>query len=522
MRFTGSYPLACLFLAALHSLSALVLIAQDTKPNIIWIFTDDHAVQALSAYGGRLKDVAPTPGIDRLADEGMLFQKSYVANSICGPSRACVLTGQHSHKNGVLSNEDEEQHIDYDQVITFPQILQKNGYTTAIFGKWHLGSQPQGFDQWAVLPGQGRYFGVEFREPANNEKGERYVGYKDEHSTTVIMNKTLDFLESQKGADKPFMLMCQFKAPHRAWNPDVHLVDYFEDTVFPEPETLHDDYATRGVAAHEQEMTILKDMKMKKDLKLDGDAEKQRPGYSSDPRVLSFYDRREADYEAKKPTGAALLEWKYQAYMQDYLATVKGVDEQVQRLLDYLDANGLTENTIVAYSSDQGFYLGEHGWFDKRFMYEESFRTPLLVRWPGKIKPGSVNADLVQNIDIAPTFLEIAGAAVPEVVQGKSLLPIFEGHKPADWRESLYYHFYEYSKWHRVRKHEGVSDGRHKLIRFYGPDVPNGEEFEYYDLESDPNELNNRYNSPEAAAQVDTLKAELQRLREQYEVPDES
>ena len=484
------------------------------RPNIIWLYADDHAFQALSAYGGRLAGAAPTPNLDRLAASGMRFDRSYVANSICAPARACVLTGQHSHRNGVCTNGDT---LDYEKVVTFPQLLQQRGYATALFGKWHLKVQPRGFDEWAVLPGQGNYYSPSFRvgDPdAGDGEGREQV--KGGHSTRAIMDKSLAWLDTVRDADRPFLLMCQFKAPHRRWQPDYDLVDMFADTVFPEPPTLHDDYHTRATAAHEQQMTLLRDMSLDRDLKLgsevpDAVPEERRSFYA-------FYQARKASYAESQPEGRALTAWKYQAYLQDYLACVRGVDRQVGRLLDYLDANGLANNTIVAYSSDQGFYLGEHGWFDKRFMYEESFRTPLLVAWPGVTEAGTVNTDLVQNIDMAPTFLEIAGVQAPDVMQGASIVPLLQGRRPTDWRDALYYHYYEYPAVHQVRRHEGVFDGRYKLIRFYGRDVPDGEAWELFDLEADPLETVNVYAQPAYGERRETLTARLAALRALYAV----
>jgi len=536
MSFPGSHRTLLAVVAVLAALSAR---AED-RPNIIWLYADDHAVQALSAYGGRLAELAPTPNLDRLANDGMLFRRSYVANSICAPARACVLTGQHSHKNGVYTNRGR---IDYDQVTTFPERLRDAGYHTAIFGKWHLKSQPQGFDEWSVLPGQGRYYHPDFRtrDPEAND-GERREIFQDRHTSEVIMDKTLAHLDTIKDGDEPLMVMCQFKAPHRNWNPDWDLADFYKDTAFPEPATLHDDYATRATAAHEQEMTILEEMSLGRDLKFamrpDGVVPEDREDF------YAFYEARRQDYASQDLEGEALTEWKYQAYLQDYLACIKGIDEQIGRLLDYLDENGLADNTLVAYSSDQGFYLGEHGWFDKRFMYEPSFQTPLVVRWPGHTAPGSHNLDLVQNIDVAPTFLQIAGAEIPDAIDGRSLVPLLRQPAEAresvelslvdgetvtrdslrvaaplpDWRKTLYYHYYEYPGVHAVRRHEGVFDGRWKLIRYYGPDVPGEEEWELFDIANDPSEVRNLMGHTGVQTEVDRLRAELERLKAFYQV----
>lgn len=463
------------------------------RPNIVWIFTDDHAVQAIGAYGGRFKNENLTPNLDRLAAEGMIFDKAYVANSICAPSRATLLTGKHSHLNGQIDNRAKPQ-FNHDQQ-QFQKILQKNGYQTAMVGKIHLDGKMQGFDYWEVLPGQGLYWNPEFV----TEKGK--ITYPDRHSTDVITERALHWLESGREKNKPFMLMVHFKAPHRAWEPTTRWKEKFKNRTFPEPPTLLDDYKGRGTAANNQEMTILKHMRPVQDVK-------------------SHQPERQAELAAIDPKdSAALTRLNYQWYMRDYLACVAGVDESIGMLLEYLKKNGLDKNTVVMYSSDQGFYLGEHGWYDKRFMYEESFRTPLIARWPGVISAGTRNDDLVQNIDFAETFLEIAGAPVPTDMQGESLVPLLKGKTPADWRTSLYYHYYEYPAVHAVRRHEGVADKRYKLIRFYGQDVPDGEEWEFFDLKKDPSEMQSQYKNEAYQKQIASMKSELHRLREQYLVP---
>jgi arylsulfatase A-like enzyme len=353
----------------------------------------------------------------------------------------------------------------------------------------------QGFDYWEVLPGQGQYWDPVFV----TENGS--TNYPGQHSTDLIADRALNWLENGRDRDKPFMLMVHFKAPHRNWQPATRWKEAFKARNWPEPETLFDDYQGRGTAAHKQDMNIATTMRMREDVKSD-QPERQKE--------LSQIDSNDPK---------ALTRLKYQWYMRDYLACIAGVDENVGRLLDYLSSSGLDTNTVVMYSSDQGFYLGEHGWFDKRFMYEESFRTPLLARWPGVIKPGSRNDDLVQNIDFAESFLDIAGAPIPDDMQGRSLVPLLKGRTPDDWRTSLYYHYYEYPAVHSVRRHEGVVTKRYKLIRFYGEDVPNGEEWEFYDLQKDPSEMKSLYNDPEQAGRIAEMKKELQRLRESYKVP---
>lgn len=484
----------------MNLLTALVagqLATAASKPNIIWIFSDDHSYQTIGAYGGHLKKLNMTPNIDRLANEGMRFDRCYVSNSICGPSRAVLLTGKHSHLNGKLDNRGGFNH---DQ-MNFAKILQKNGYQTAMIGKIHLNGAMQGFDYWDVLPGQGRYNNPDFISEKGKEKNTGYV-------SDVITDKTLAWLKDQRDKSKPFMLMMHHKAPHRNWTPAKRYMVKYADMKIPEPSSLFDDYEGRGTAAHKQDMTISKTMRMMGDLKVGGKFAKSEQ-----------FAARNAYYEKNKPTGKALVEWKYQLCMKDYLRCIWAVDESVGRLLDYLEESGLNKNTIVMYCSDQGFYMGEHGWFDKRFMYEESFRTPLLVRWPDHVKAGSTNKDLVQNIDFAETFLDMAGVKAPEEMQGESIVPLMKGDTPAEWRKSLYYHYYEYPGAHSVRKHEGVSEKRFKLIRYYGKGVPDGEEWELFDLEKDPSEMKSEYSNPEYAGEVKRLKKELQRLRKLYKVP---
>lgn len=461
-------------------------------PNILWLFTDDHAYQSIGAYGGRFKEMNLTPNIDRIANEGMRFDRCYVGNSICAPSRATLLTGKHSHLNGKFDNYGK---FDHDQQ-QFQKILQRHGYQTAMVGKIHLDGKMQGFDYWEVLPGQGKYWDPVFVTEAGR------TTYKGEHSTDVITRNAIQWLDKKRDKSKPFMAMVHFKAPHRAWQPATRWKEKFKDKTFPEPDTLLDDYEGRGHAAKHQDMSILKTMTMHRDVKSE-QSERQAELAEIDPE----------DPEA-------LTRLKYQWYMRDYLACIAGVDENIGKLLAYLDESGLAENTIVIYCSDQGFYLGEHGWFDKRFMYEESYRAPLVIKWPGVIKPGSVNSDLVQNIDFAETFLDIAGVDAPADMQGESLVPLFKGKTPSDWRKSLYYHYYEYPSWHSVRRHEGVSTHRYKLIRFYGKDVPNGEEWELYDLVEDPQEMKSVYGDPAYADKTAELKEELLRLRDVYQIPD--
>ena len=463
----------------------------ETRPNILWLFSDDHAFQAIGAYGGRFEELNLTPHIDSLAKDGMRFDRCYVGNSICAPSRATLLTGKHSHKNGKLDNRGPFNHNQQQ----FQKILQKNGYQTAMIGKIHLDGAMQGFDYWEVLPGQGRYWDPVFV----TAKGK--TQYPKKHSTDVITDRALNWLKNTRDKTKPFMAMVHYKAPHRHWEPTTRWKEKFKDKTFPEPATLFDDYQGRGTAAKKQDMSIRTTMSMKRDVKSD------QPERQAE---LAKIDKNDTQ---------ALVRLKYQWYMRDYLACIAGVDESVGRLLAYLKESGLDKNTIVMYCADQGFYLGEHGWFDKRFMYEESFRAPFLVRWPGVVKPGSVNKDLVQNIYFAETFLAMAGVPAPEDMQGKSLVPLMKGQTPTDWRKSLYYHYYEYPAVHSVRRHEGVATARYKLIRFYGQDVPNGEEWELYDLKNDPSEMKSVYADPANEQRIEALKEELLRLRKYYEVP---
>lgn len=506
IRSTGLASASCLLAANTRC------IKPGKRPNILFIFTDDHAFQAISAYGGRLEKIAPTPHIDRLAHEGMRFDKCYVTNSICAPSRASILTGKHSHLNGVLDNR-----MSFDGTQqTFPKLMQKAGYFTAMIGKWHLKTDPTGFDYWEILPGQGNYYNPDFKTTDGSHRETGYV-------TDIVTDKAIDWMQQKTGSEQPFMMMLQHKAPHRPWLPGPEQLDYLEDVEIPEPENLFDTYDNRGTAAKKQDMSIEKTMRMETDLKVDfgmgGErhakylyerfTEKQRSAWDS------FYGPRNKKLKKSNLKGPDLLRWKYQNYLKDYLRCIKSVDDNVGRVLNFLDESGLTDNTVVIYSSDQGFYLGEHGWFDKRFMYEESYRTPLLVRWPGVIKAGSENVDLVSNLDFAQTFLQIAGGEQPVDMQGSSLLPLLKGRKPADWRQSLYYHYYEFPAVHSVRRHEGVASPRYKLMHFYDLD-----EWELYDLDKDPSEMNNVYGKAAYQQTVTELKEELVRLKRLYQVGD--
>jgi arylsulfatase A-like enzyme len=472
--------------------AAPLLHAQGTsqqRPNIIYIMSDDHAYQAISAYGGPLKDLAPTPNIDRIAANGMIFNRCLVTNSLSGPCRAVVLTGKYSHINGFIANDGQPPFDGSQQ--TFPKLLQKAGYTTAIIGKWHLESEPTGFDHWDIMPGQGNYYNPDFitREGKHTEKG--YV-------TEIITKKCLEWLDEVKNSGKPFMLMMHHKAPHREWQPGPNELTLYKDVILPEPATLFDDYANRGTAEKTQDMTIAKTMRIEEDLKLYKDKSKMKnTGLDRldsdqmrewnnvyDPIIKHFYESR--------LTGDDLIRYKYQRYMEDYLACIAGVDKSVGEVLDFLKEKGLDKNTIVIYASDQGFYLGEHGWFDKRWMFEQSYRTPLLIEWPGVTLPGSVNNDMVSNLDLAETFLDMAGVKVPSDMQGRSMVPVLQGNTPADWRKEHYYHYYEYPGYHMVKRHYGISTERYKLIHYYY-DI---DEWEMYDLQNDPQEMRNVYDDP--------------------------
>jgi arylsulfatase A-like enzyme len=466
------------------------------RPNILLIFSDDHAYQTIRAYNDPRR-LIETPHLDRIAREGMRFDRCLVTNSICGPSRATVLTGKYSHINGFYNNTNSR--FDGSQV-TFPKLLRTGGYQTAIIGKWHLVTDPTGFDEWHILPGQGDYY-----NPAMIHNGQRvkHQGY----TTDIITDLSLDWLKS-RDRSKPFLLMCQHKAPHRIWEPALRHLGHDGDRRYPEPPTLFDDYSGRGLAEHDQDMMITRTLDLK-DLKLTPPPQltpAQRKAWDA------YYEPRNAEFRKAWLEGKDLLRWKYQRYMHDYLGCVRGVDESVGRLLKYLDDEDLTNDTIVIYAADQGFYLGEHGWFDKRWIFEESLRTPLLVRWPGVVKPGTVNTDLVSNVDFAETFLDAAGLAVPSDMQGRSLVPVLKGQTPSDWRRSFYYHYYEYPRPHHVRPHYGVVTDRYKLVRFEAPDLNS---WELFDRQKDPLELKNVYEDPAYEEVVTELKGELSRLRKE-------
>lgn len=485
----------------------------DKPLNIVYIMTDDHAQQTISCYDKRY---TRTPNLDRLASEGVRFTNSFVCNSISGPSRAVLLTGKHSHKNGMKDNSNS---FDNDQQ-TFPKLLQKAGYQTAMIGKWHLNGTPQGFDYWEILPGQGEYYNPDFITKDGTKRNPGYV-------TNVITDKGIQFLEN-RDKNKPFCLLLHHKAVHRIWMSDLKDLDVYEGKKFKMPKNFWDEYNGRE-AAGKQEMSIDKNMDLVYDLKMKGSGAKTWYGESfvkgsygrmdeEQKRIWdAHYDPIIKKFVEDKLEGKQLVEWKFQRYMIDYLKCVKSLDDNIGRLYDYLKKNDLLSNTLIVYTSDQGFYMGEHGWFDKRFMYEESMRTPLIMRLPEKMTKRGTIKEMVQNIDYAPTFLELAGVKVPSDIQGMSLLPLLEDKKVDHWRSALYYHYYEYPGEHAVRRHYGIRTERYKLIRFYGADVNT---WELYDLKKDPMEMNNLYGKDKYKERVATLKAELEALQKQYDVKE--
>lgn len=498
------------FLSVLSLLLFSLCLFAQKKPNIIFIMSDDHAYQAISAYGFGLNH---TPNIDKLAKEGILFKNAFVNNSLCAPSRAAILTGKFSHQNGIKGNGDEV--FDGTQV-TFPKLMRLAGYQTALIGKWHLVSDPTGFDFWNIVPSQGDYYNPDFIDSTGQKIVEGYV-------TDITADKAMSWL-NQRDKNKPFCILVWNKAPHRDWMPPLKYLHQFDNKNIPLPSTFFDSYNTRTNAAHEQKMNVSKWLTPNYDLK-------ENLGITQaderlDTNWMGIFGRlnpeeKKAFIEAYTPkndafkkanlSGKELAIWKYERYMKDYLSCIQSVDDNVGRLMDYLKENGLDKNTIVIYSSDQGFYLGEHGWFDKRFMYEESFKTPLIFRWPEMIKPGTVSKDLVMNLDIPETLLDAAKVTIPAAMQGKSILPILKGKKPADWRKEVYYHYYESGGEHNVAKHVGVRTDRYKLIWFY-----ENKEWELYDLLKDKNELQNVYNSAAYTKIKNDLKKQLKLLEKKY------
>ncbi len=495
----------------------LTLLAEKKRPNIVFFFTDDHAPHAIGAYNGWLKKVNPTPEIDKLAADGMLFENSFCTNSICGPSRAVIMTGKHSHVNGFMNNGNS---FDWNQQI-FPKILRAAGYHTALYGKSHLKGKPQGFDSWAVLPGQGDYYNPVMLTPDGRKVIEGYC-------TDIVTDMAIDFIKESKALGKPFMLMCQHKAPHRNWMPALRHLHLYDDIEIPEPPTLFDQYEGRIPAQH-QEMEIDRHLYLNHDLFVDltpemDPSKTRRPSedWSASgnmkrmtPEQLKTwrdaYGPKDEAFHKAQLSGRALVRWKFQRYAKNYLRCIKGVDENLARLRKTLADEGLADNTVFVYSSDQGFYIGDHGWYDKRWMYEESLKMPLIISWPGVTKPGSRNTDLVQNLDYAGTFLEMAGAKIPNDMQGASLIPLLKGEKPDDWRKSIYYHYYEYPSFHQVPRHNGIRTDRYKLINFY-----EFGEWEFYDLKTDPDELTNLYGNPEKKKLIEDVRQQLFALQKHY------
>ncbi len=492
----------------------------NKRMNILFIMSDDHGYQAISSYGSKL---IKTPNIDKLAEEGVLFEQSFVTNSLCGPSRACMLTGKYNNVNGMIDNGTT---FDGSQE-TFPKILQRHGYLTAIVGKWHLKSQPTGFDYWNILPGQGEYYNPDFIEMGNKKRINGYV-------TDLITDFAINWLD-HRDKTKPFCLLLHNKAPHRNWMPDEKHFHMFDNRDLPLPQTYYDEYTTRSEAAKDQRMKVERDLYLDYDLKIPID-KNQRTKYKNEKfnevswqssynrmndnqktEWNNIYDSKKEQFEKRNLHGKELSEWKYERFLKDYLECIASVDDNVGRILTYLKQNNLEDNTIVIYTSDQGFYLGEHGWFDKRFMYEQSFRTPLIIKIP-EVTNGRIDKeDMVVNIDYAPTFLDYAGVSVPNDMQGKSLRKILEGKHPLDWRTAVYYHYFEYPAEHGVKRHYGIRTSRYKLIHFYY-DI---DAWELYDLQKDPDELNNVYNNPEYQSVIKDLIIQLQKLREQYGDTDE-
>ena len=500
-----------------------------TRPNILFIMSDDHAYQAISAYSDIL---IQTPNIDRIGKEGMRFTNASVTNSICAPSRATILTGKHTHLNGKINNI-----MPFDTTqVTFPQLFKKAGYQTAMFGKLHFGNNPKGVDDYMILPGQGNYINPEFITPKGNITITGYV-------TDIITDLTLNWLDKKRDTTKPFMMMYMHKAAHRAWWPSAEKMKEFSKKTFPEPETLFDDYANRGTAAKTAEMNLLYHMDYTQDSKIMPETIEEMGGvepkippiiYNGEYALKQSYNRLTEEQKImynpildsinldfkthwKEMTEKEKMSWKYQRYMQDYLACVSSVDDNVGRVLDYIDKNDLAENTMIIYTSDQGFYLGEHGWFDKRFIYAESFKTPLLIKWPNQIKAGMTNDDMVQNLDFAQTFLEAAQIKAPEDMQGQSLIPLLK-QEPKEWkRDAAYYHYYEYPGWHSVKRHYGMVTKEYKLAHFYY-DI---DEWELYDLKKDPKEMKNVFHDASYSEVVAKLKKQLVALRIKYQDSNE-
>ena len=553
-----------LSLAALSCVTAAYAQQQKAQqhPNIVYIMCDDHAYQCISAYGSALSKLAPTPNIDRLAERGMRFDRAFVENSLSTPSRACLMTGQYSHQNG---QRQLGEGIDTSRTF-FTELLQEAGYQTAVVGKWHMGCDPKGFDYYHVYNDQGQYWNPQYRGTDTNNEFVVEEGY----STDLTTDHALSFIE-HRDPSKPFCLLLHHKAPHRNWQANLKYLGMYDDVEFPMPENFYDDYAMRGSAARTQKMSVTRDMRWEQDFKVPEMLDLNNPDSKDSYNALMgeinrmtpeqrsawgryYFPRNRRLLEAQLK-GKDLDNWKYQVYIRDYMSVIASVDESVGRVLDYLDKNGLTDNTMIVYTSDQGFYMGEHGWFDKRFMYEESLRTPLIVSYPGHTKPGSVCNRLVQNIDYAPTFLALAGVSQPKDMPGRSLVPVLaNGDNVKNWRQSIYYHYYDYPTYHMVRKHDGVRTERYKLIHFYGKggldavsenkyqNVPGTREYgtmkglesigyfepkdeavdycELYDLQADPHEQNNIFGKPGTEKITKQLQCELDKYRKTLAVDE--
>ena len=536
--------------------------AATQRPNIVYIMCDDHAFQCISAYGSPISKLAPTPNIDRIAQRGMRFDRAFVENSLSTPSRACLMTGLYSNQNG---QRQLGEGIDTTRTF-FTEQLQQAGYQTAVVGKWHMGCDPKGFDYYHIYNDQGQYYNPQYRGTDTDGK---YI-VEEGYSTDLTTDHALSSIE-HRDTNKPFCLLLHHKAPHRNWLANTKYFGMYDNVTFPMPETFYDDYETRGSAVRTQKMSVTKDMRWEQDFKvpemLDTANADSWDSYLSlmnevnrmnpEQRIAwgKYYFPRNRRFLEARLTGKELDEWKYQNYIRDYMSVIKSVDESVGRVLDYLDSHGLTDNTIIVYTSDQGFYMGEHGWFDKRFMYEESLRTPLLIAYPGHIQPGTVCNKLVQNIDYAPTFLDLAGVSKPKELPGRSLTPLFKaGDKVKGWRNSIYYHYYDYPTYHMVRKHDGVRTDRYKLIHFYGEGgldavkenkyqrQPGTREHgcmtyltslgyfepkdsavnynELYDLQADPHELNNLYGKPGYEKITKQLQKQLNDYRKSIAVDE--
>ncbi|MDN3689537.1 sulfatase family protein [Cyclobacterium jeungdonense] len=509
-KYSGNL-LSLLFIVSFFLTSCQQEEATEKQPNILFIMTDDHTQQALNAYGQGLLDSVYFPNMDRLAKEGALFKNSFVTNSICAPSRAVLLTGKYSHLNGKVDNVGP---FNWDQP-TYPKLLQEAGYATALIGKIHLGGKPQGYDFSLTLPGQGNYYNPEFIR--NGEEEVKFEG----HCEALIPQFVVDWIDKEWDRSKPFAINYHTKAPHRNWMAEEKYLDYLEDQEFEFPGNFFDDYEGRGTAAREQEMEIVDNMYWGWDMKFEENPFSGEPsrlaapfGRMTDEQMEAWnavYGPANEKFKEELPEGRELARFMFHRYLRDYLKVVKSVDDGIGEVLDYLEANELLDNTIVVYTSDQGFYLGEHGWYDKRFMYEQSLSTPLLVRYPKEIKAGTVVEDLVMNLDHAPTILDYAGLEKPDDMQGESWRALAAGEE-IPWRDAIYYHYYEYPGPHSVKRHYGVRTDRYKLIHFYY-DI---DEWEMYDLEVDPNEMNSIYDDPAYEEVQEMLHTRLEELREQY------